>query len=125
MPTKAQLEQMYREWQKLRPIIKDRQVLPVRLPRMIGTAGGIKVIKAPANGIPARDGIDPGSVECDVLNLNATDELIDSGDNLTVFNFVTVAVLTEGERIGLAAKEIDVERWWAIADDCKDTAGEA
>jgi hypothetical protein len=64
-----------------------------------------------------------GSVECDVLEFNAGDELVDSGKKQIVWNMITVAVLTHGERLGIAAKEIGVDRWWAIVDDCKDTGG--
>jgi hypothetical protein len=124
MATKSQLDAMYREFQKLKPIIKDRQTIPPKLPRMTSKAGGVKIVKAPADGIPARVGIDCGSATCDVLEFNVNDELVDSEKDITVWNMITVAVLTHGERLGIAAKEIGVDRWWAIVDDCKDTGGE-
>jgi len=75
--------------------------------------------KAPEGGIPGRVGLLEGSAECELLNNNPTTGMLElSGVTVTVRNWVTSAVCTEGDRYG-AGNWINGLRK-AIADDCND-----
>jgi hypothetical protein len=60
-----------------------------------------------------------GSVECDVWNENnTTDQIKDSTQNITVYNWTTSAVCANGDRYGLAGWCNGA--WYVIAEDCND-----
>jgi len=87
-------------------------------PRMLPTSQ-IKLIKAPSGGIPGRVGTLLGSVECDVWNENnTTNQIKDSTQNITVYNWTTTAACANGDRYGLAGWCNGA--WYIIAEDCND-----
>lgn len=88
-------------------------------PRMVATGKSLKLIKAPANGIPGRVGTLLGSAECDVWKESLTTEQIeDSTKNITVYNWTTSAVCKNGDRFGIAGWCNGA--WYIISEDCND-----
>jgi hypothetical protein len=87
-------------------------------PRMLPTSQ-MKLVKAPSGGIPGRVGTLLGSVECDVWNeSNTTEQIKDSTQNITVYNWTTSAVCANGDRYGIAGWCNGA--WYIIAEDCND-----
>jgi len=110
--------------QPLQRILKKTR--PRKSPKIIGggTTGTV-IVQAPAGGIPARSGGTCQSALCKVATItedgNAATITIDQdAEELDVFNYITIAVLTNGDRYGQAVLQRD-GRWWAISDDCHDT----
>jgi hypothetical protein len=87
-------------------------------PRMLPTSQ-MKLVKAPSGGIPGRVGTLLGSVECDVWNeSNTTEQIKDSTQNITVYNWATSAACATGDRYGIAGWCNGA--WYIIAEDCND-----
>lgn len=81
-------------------------------------------IKAPEGGIPGRAGGEVNSAECEILTTlpNLTvgyREIVTTEETIEVYNQVTVPVLDNGERYGMATLHAD-GLWWAIVGDCND-----
>jgi hypothetical protein len=88
-------------------------------PRMIAKGRPLKLIKAPAGGIPGRVGTLLGGAICDVWKESVTTQQIeDSGDQLKVMNWATSPVCATGDRYGIAAWING--GWYVIAEDCND-----
>lgn len=90
-----------------------------RKPPRTVQASKIKLVKAPSGGIPGRVGTLLGSAQCDLWTESLTTEQIqDSGRNITVYNWTTSAVCANGDRYGLAGWCNGA--WYIIAEDCND-----
>ena len=76
-----------------------------------------RFFKAPVGGIPAWAGV-LGKATCDYLKLTAAETLVDSGDDMVVYNWGVTAACVTGKRIGVAVL-ID-SKWVFIAQDCSD-----
>ena len=112
-----------REWKAWLRTNGQRATVPqyvtLQPPRMIQQSVPHKLIKAPSGGIPGRVGTLLGSVECDVWNENnTTDQIKDSTQNITVYNWTTTAACANGDRYGLAGWCNGA--WYIIAEDCND-----
>ena len=80
--------------------------------------GGAAVLIRASATIAARNGSSPGSGTCTILTANSSDEIITTADTITVYNYLTVPIMSSGERMGQAIKIGDL--YWAISDDCHD-----
>lgn len=90
-----------------------------KVPRTVAVSQPLKLIKAPANGIPGRVGTLLGFAECDVWKESLTTEQIeDSTKNITVYNWTTSAVCKNGDRFGIAGWCNGA--WYIISEDCND-----
>jgi len=77
-----------------------------------------RLFKAPIGGLPARNGLNPGTAECTLLRRETTmNELIETTTMFDVYNWATVIVCAEGERLGVA--DLDgFGTWWVEAEEC-------
>jgi hypothetical protein len=83
------------------------------------SSGGVKLVKAPAGGIPGRVGTLLGYATCTIWTEASSNRLIQaSTDTITVFNWTTSVVCKNGDRYGIAAWCNSA--WYIISEDCND-----
>lgn len=113
------LKQMAAWWRRNQTVVQQQRVFrPVKVRKSATKTD--KLIVAPSGGIPPRVNYTLGSATCDVWNDdgNGTDTVADTGENITVYNWATSAVLSNGDRFGVASWNGTM--WLAISDDCND-----
>jgi hypothetical protein len=104
---------------KVRSVDMGEWVFP-KVPRLYYQTTTVRMVKAPAGGIPGRVGTLLGGATCDVYRQNTTSQQIeDSGVDIKVYNWTTTAACTKGDRYGMAAWCNN--GWHIIAEDCNDT----
>ena len=93
--------------------------------RMSTTSSATVIVQAPEGGILARSGGTCQSALCKIVTITG-DPGVDAeltidpeAKELQVYNYITIDVLTKGDRYGQAILQQD-GRWWAISDDCHD-----
>jgi hypothetical protein len=83
------------------------------------TPSGIAVLfQAPTGGIPKRVGTLPGQATCTIFGRNSVGQLHSKIRTITIRNWATTAVCSNGDRYGWAAYHSG--SWWAISEDCSD-----
>ena len=130
-PTKSDFRRIQKvlDWQKqveqpLQRILK--QTRPRKVPKIIGTGAPLPmIVEAPDGGIPARDGNRIFGKMCKIPTIteDGDDLLIDvppDAEEKTVYNYLTIVALNNGEKYGQAFLQAD-GHLWACSDDCHDT----
>jgi hypothetical protein len=84
-------------------------------------SGTTAIVKGPEGGIEGRVGNAIPFGVCTLMTIDAYDEINQTGNRVSVYNWTTQLIWSKGERLGVAALGND-GLWIAVSGDCHDDA---